>query len=336
MIILFCHFRAPIPKHLVLNIQRTISLFPDRKVCLLTDLNSESIQIENLNIEIYKPSKDWIELESLLGHPKKFRNNFWFTSLSRFIAISEFAMEINSEILHLESDVIISKDFPFQKFENCPYSFQFPIVSDSLAIASILYIKNSQAARYLAETVMCTSRRDGKTTDMHILRAISNDPLVKFRLLPSAPSDTDVIVKSDLKFLSLNSEALNFFNGIFDGFDIGRYLFGIDPRNGRGFSKVRYPDNSVYVNARKLIFSMDSKRDFPYIQDSISKIKYPIFSLHIHSKNNKFFKLRTSAKMIEFAVNDSLKDPKSKFYPNIFLRSVLLSIKRRLKDSFEK
>ena len=334
MIILFCHFRTPLPKHLILNIKRTINLFPDQKIYLLTDQRPESIKIKNLSVQQYTQSKDWLELESLLQHPKEFRNNFWFTSLSRFIAISEFSKNFNSDILHLESDVIISSDFPFQQLINGKYLFQFPIVNDVLAIASILYLKNFTAAKHLANVVMDTARNDRNTTDMHILRILSQNSEIDFRMLPTFPSNKNVAPNASSKFLMANDKALQFFNGVFDGFDIGRYLFGIDPRNGRGISKIRQLDSSVYLDARKLNFIIDKKRDFPYIYDPITSIKYPIFSLHIHSKNNKLFKIISSKRIIDKAVKNSLKDPSSVFYPKIFASSVFLSLKRRLKRNF--
>jgi len=330
MIILFCHFRTPLPKHLYLNIQRTISLFPHIEVHLLTDQNLKSIKIDNLVIDVYSPSKDWFELEALLQHPKEFRNNFWFTSLARFIAISELSRTIRKQILHLESDVIISSDFPFDKFTNLNCSFSFPIVSSSLAISSTLYIKDSISAKYLAELTMKIAREDRNTTDMHVLRELSLDANANFQLLPSALSDrySPSIVNSD--FISMNEIGLSYFNGLFDGFDYGRYLFGVDPRNARGVSKVRQRDNSVYLNVSKVLIVTDDKRDFPYFLDLESNRKLPIFSLHIHSKNSKYFIIGKSEKAIRKAIKDSLKGPAIHVYPIITLKAVIVSLKRKL------
>ena len=330
MIILFCHFRTPLPKHLYLNIQRTIMLFPDIEVHLLTDLNPKSIKIDNLVIDVYSPSKDWFELETLLQHPRDFRNNFWFTSLARFIAISEFSRTMKSQFLHLESDVIISGDFPFDKFTNSNCSFSFPIVSSSLAISSTLYIKDSFSAKYLAELTMKTARENRNTTDMHVLRELSLDPNVNFLLLPSALSDRYSPSIVDIKFIKMNEIGLRHFNGLFDGFDYGRYLFGVDPRNARGISKVRQPDDSVYLDVSKLQIVTDDKRDFPYILDLESNKKLPIFSLHIHSKNSKYFILKGSKKAISAAVKDSSKGPTITIYPLIIIKMAIASLKRKL------
>lgn len=305
-------------------------LFPDIEVHLLTDLNPKSIEINNLVIDIYSPSRDWFELETLLKHPKDFRDNFWFTSLARFIAISEFSRTMQSQILHLESDVIISGDFPFDKFTYSNCSFSFPIVSSSLAIASILYIKDSFSAKYLAELTMKSARENRNTTDMHVLRDLSLNPDVNFLLLPSALSDSYSPSKVSGNFIMMNEIGLRHFNGVFDGFDYGRYLFGVDPRNARGISKVRQTDDSVYLDVSKSLIVTDDKRDFPYILDLESNRKLPIFCLHIHSKNSKYFTIRSSEKAIKMAVKDSSKEPSIKVYPLIIIKMVIASLKRKL------
>lgn len=333
MIIVFCHFKSPIPKHLKLNIKRTIQLFPHIEVHLLTDLPPQSIRIKKLTIDHYKPSNEWYELETLLTHPKNFRNNFWFTSLSRFIAISEFFDHYQSDVLHIESDVIISADFPFNKISTSDYSYCFPIVSDALAIASTLFIKNSNAAKYLAELVMKTARKTRNTTDMHILRILSMDATVSYLQLPSSPSMVYDKTTVGSKFLKNNEIGVEYFKGLFDGFDIGRYLFGVDPRNGRGISKVREFDDSVYLDMRKIQIITDEHRDFPYVLDIKSKNKFPVFSLHIHSKNKRFF-TSSSGRCIKRAVDKKSNVPGIKLYPAVFFRSILVSLRRRLMEYF--
>lgn len=333
MIILFCHFKSPIPKHLKLNIKRTIELFPNLEVHLLTDLPYQSINIKKLSIDHYKPNDDWYELETLLTHPKEFRNNFWFTSLSRFIAISDFFDQCKSDVLHLESDVIISKDFPFETIKNCDSSFCFPIVNDALGIASTLYIKNANAAKYLARLVMKTARTCRHTTDMHILRILSLDASISYLQFPTSPSIVYDKNRVGSDFIKSNELGVEYFGGLFDGFDLGRFLFGVDPRNGRGFSKIREFDDSVYLDVRKLKIIFDEKREFPSVLDMKSKNTLPIFSLHIHSKNKRLFTSK-SKNYINRAVANKSKAPYTKLYPVVLLRSVLLSLKRRLMELF--
>jgi hypothetical protein len=39
MSIVFAHFYTPLPKHLILNIKRTIKMFPEQQIFLVTDLD---------------------------------------------------------------------------------------------------------------------------------------------------------------------------------------------------------------------------------------------------------------------------------------------------------
>lgn len=329
MSIVFAHFHSPLPRHLLLNLKRTSELFPDQRIFLLTDTKSVKLKMDNLNVFQISPNKEWIKLENLLAHDRNFRNNFWFTSLARFLAIAEFASSHRDEIFHLESDVIISSDFPFRLFTQAESSFLFPIVSDSRAIASCLYIKNFEAANYLASLAITEAMKNSNTTDMHVLRKLSQLNSENFKMLPTTPSQKSAMPEVNDDFLKENDKMVSYFGGVFDGFDLGRYLFGMDPRNKRGFSTLRDFDSSVYLNVRKLNFSVKDKREFPYILDVEKNEDIPVFALHIHSKNIKLFMPREIHKTIRKAVSESTYGPKRKFYLKTFCNSVKLSILRR-------
>jgi hypothetical protein len=334
MNIVYAHFNTSIPDHLHLNLQRSIELFPRHNIYLVTDSFNTDINIKGLNLFIHVPTENWRNLQDSLAHPKEFRANFWFTSLSRFIAIEDFASKNPGEILHIESDVIIAEDFPFELFSNNEYLFQFPIVSDDRAIASVLYLQNHKAAEYLCNLTLSESKRNPSTTDMEILRTLSINMSKDFYPLPSAPSQRSAIRSTEENFLKANSDALEYFKGVFDGFDLGRYLFGEDPRNKRGFSRVRWNDPEVYLKARELQFSIGSSRNFPYVYDSESNAEVPIYALHIHCKKNSFFRSKLSYKLFKNAVKNSRKAPSIKLYPLVFLHSARLALMRRILKIF--
>jgi hypothetical protein len=330
MIIVFAHFNTTLPKHLVLNLERTIETFPQHDIYLITNLNPSSINIKKLIIFTYKPSKIWIELENLLAHDKSFRSNFWFTSLARFIALSEFSSSINQELLHIESDVIISDDFPFDLMLKIESWFAYPVVNESLAIASCLFIKNPDAANYLSQLTISNARINGLITDMHVLGEISKKGSGLFTLLPTSPSQNNALTSVSNNFLHENHQSISFFKGIFDGFDLGMYLFGNDPRNKRGFSTLRKFDTRFYLNVRELNFIIKDDRDFPYIYNFSESQYIPVFALHIHSKNLKLFKIHKNNKEIKRAIKNSKKNSRTVFYPKIFIKSLLSAAVRRI------
>ena len=149
MNIVFAHFKTKFPKHLILNLQRTAKLFPEHQVVLITDQDVSKLDIQGLTMFFFDESPEWLEIESLLEHPKDFRGNFWFTSLARFVAISAFMQLNDCPLVHIESDVIISSDFPFEKFSKIESVFAYPVINDNLAIASCLFIRDKQAAMFL-------------------------------------------------------------------------------------------------------------------------------------------------------------------------------------------
>jgi hypothetical protein len=157
-----------------LNLKRTISLFPLHEVHLITDQDVTKIKINNLAVSKYHPSDNWINLEKLLQHPKIFRNNFWFTSLARFIAIAEFVKTHDEAMIHIESDVIISEDFPLKVFSKLNVDFSFPVVNSDQAIASCLFIGNSRAADELIRITLESAIENNLTADMYILKKLQN------------------------------------------------------------------------------------------------------------------------------------------------------------------
>lgn len=332
MKIVFAHFNSKIPKHLILNLKRSVALFPNHQIYLITDQEISKIRISNLSILKYHPSDDWNSLEELLNHPRNFRNNFWFTSLARFIAIAEFVKEHDEEIMHVESDVIISDDFPFEVFSNLNVDYAFPVVNSELAIASCLYIGNKHAADALIKATLESATQHNLTTDMQILKQIIKYKNTKFQLLPSSTNSEETLDNADLDFLFETKNALLKFSGIFDGYDIGLYLFGEDPRNNRGFSKLRARKYVNYLNVRNLNFVSKFDREFPFVVDSNNSDLIPIYSLHIHSKNANLFKMNRIKRFVIKAVRNSKKQPITIFSPTKFIWTVKKSIIRRISN----
>jgi len=331
MNLVFAHFGSPIPKHLVRNLKRSTLLFPSHQIFLITDLQIDRTKFNKVFVYKYFHQQDWWKLQSQLKHSREFRDNFWFTSTARFLALADFSNSFREEFIHIESDVIIADDFPFEKLSNANYDLMFPLVSDVNAIGSTIYIKNPEAANYLAKFAVLESERNNLTTDMYILRELSRDITVNFAPLPTAPTNSYEKSKSKDEFLKMSDSLISNFGGVFDGFDIGRYLFGDDPRNKRGFSTVRDNDLRTYLDVRKLNLVMRPERNFPFIKNDSSDLYTPVFSLHIHSKNLALFDIKKSKNMIMKHVSESKKKSRTFFVFSVFFKSALKSLKSRLK-----
>jgi hypothetical protein len=74
------------------------------------------------------------------------------------------------------------------------------------------------------------------------------------------------------------------FNYIFDGAAIGQYLGGVDPANISG-NTIGFVNETCIIKFNKYSFVWKDKKPFIIIRGK----EYPIFNLHIHSKNLKMF-----------------------------------------------
>jgi hypothetical protein len=334
--IVFAHFGKHIPKHLYLNIERCLKLFPNIKVVLIVNRDCKMPKIRDLEISFYDPTSEWRRLEGNLSHPKDFRDNFWLTSLARFLALENY-LDINpGDILHVESDVILAADFPFEKFITLAKPIAFPILSRSQGIASILYIRNHKTATTLVSLTMEMSAEDSQTTDMLILRRFYDLHPDITQAIPIGPSDHGVYRKNEDNILfSDMKHAVSIFGGCFDGLDIGYFLYGVDPRNDKGRKHIRrsLPNNYLLVPSMKISYS--EERDFIDLGSEDFGRMIPLYSLHIHSKNSKLIRISRKSKELRQGTYEYLLPEKYKLVPLIFMQAVRSALGRRLGVVFQ-
>ena len=333
MEIVFVHLGSEFPKHLVLNLKRTCELFPEFNIVLITDMQTDiKIDKENFRKTFIGMNNDYQTLNNNLIHPKSFRHNFWFTSLARLYALCDYVISNKVSILHIESDVLVSADLPIQRFSSCDRPIAFTVVGEGSGVASILWIENAQAATKLKEYSAKSAREDPMTTDMKILGHFQQDNPQLVRVLASFP--TDIGNSSKLLppqiFEDFNYTAI-LFDGFFDAADVGRYLLGDDPRNHRGIKLLRKELDTSYFSPKELTYAYSDSRDFLGIQsDSINRF----FSLHIHSKNAKVFKVDTSRKVLFKAIRNQSKGEGQTLVALVLFNAILNSLRRRLNVFF--
>jgi len=270
-------------------------------------------------------------IESTLSHPKDFRGNFWFTSLARFLVLGEFSEEHKGEILHVESDVLLAKDFPFDAFSAGDRNFYFPVVSDSFGIASTLYLRGSKEAIALAEYAVHTTMASSSITDMYMLRQFLKENPLLCGVLPSAPPRDEVFSKTTPRaLLSEISEQYSHFMGVFDGSDYGQYLFGQDARNRRGWRYIRRNESETYVQVPMTRYVFDEKREFASLELKSDGEIFPLYSLHVHSKISKVFDYRLTNIVMKKYISQSHLDESNIFSLSIFLKSLPPAARRRL------
>ena len=334
MNLLFVHLGTRIPRYLRINLNSTARRFPNHKIILITDQKFLFCKPSNFETFTLTRSLDFTKLDDLLMHPKNFRGNFWFSASARFLAIAQFASNVSGPFLHIESDVLLSKDFPLSKICGLETDFAFPVNSDQTGVASTVFIKNQSAAFFLAKFIIEQAQSNGHTNDMLMLRELYNKHREKVFLLPiggiSKSSYSQDIEQEVLFEIRHNLEKMG---GVFDAWEFGPYLFGSDPRNRRGLSLVRSQNSPSFVKIRRCLVVYDKTRTFPSIPLGPQGQIIPLFSLHLHSKRTILFRKQFFKLKAKFAVRNYFLDARDVFYLFVFIKAVYFSLRRRLRGS---
>jgi len=326
MRLVYAHFGSKIPKHLRLNLIRTSTLFPNHQCILITDQEVPTFQDNITYVKVVR-DKTWDYIDSRLSHPKEFRRNFWFTSLIRFIEVAKFSSESNEKIIHIESDVIVSSDLPLDKFENIDTALAYPIFNREMGVASILFVNGKMGGEVLFKACFQALEKNEATTDMFILGEIAQLTERNVTVLPSFVQTNNSTKESNLELLEVVTQNIEYFNGIFDGLEIGQYFFGIDSRNHRGIRIFRRPNVYGFLSVASAEYVFDNNREFPYMI-GINKSLWPLYSIHIHSKDVRAFKINNKIFLQKYMLREKWSEGKS-FEYKVFLLAVLKSFYRR-------
>ena len=330
MNIVFVHFGPKVPAHLARNLDRTIKLFRGHPVILITMPDTRCPNINGLVRIDYSPDDYFWKINGNLSHPKDFRGNFWANTLTRFLALHDYMSETQEEFIHVESDVILAEDFPFERISELQKPIAFPVVNQSQGIASVLYLRDQNATNELIKAITTEVESNSFTTDMLILRSLYDRHPGIVQVLPTGPDALDSFnnAQNDETVNNIR-ESLRLVGGIIDGLDIGYFLFGEDPRNHRGKRFLRTVLPEYYLNPKFLKFSYSDSRKFISVITPSGEI--PIYSMHIHSKDLRLFDLRLGQRVMERAVKNYTDPIAFDFLPRTFLASVLISLFRKIR-----
>lgn len=297
---------------------------------LIVSPNCAVPKIPGVLVFRFTPNKLADEIQSKLSHPSDFRDNFWANTLIRFIALHQYISMFDEQLIHIESDVIISDDFPFSKFENLPKSIAYPMVSPSQGIASILYLRNKISSNLLIEEIERQVSSNPATTDMLILGSLMKRNSESIQILPSAPAGS-LDISHDASLQNNLAYGSAYFGGVFDGADIGCFLAGHDPRNSKGWRRVRALIAGNLVNPRDLVFSFSKNRNFLDVSEVNTRRTVPLFNLHIHSKDLRFFKERSAPRILNKRIKNSHLPEAEEFSIRAIAQVIKIALRRRVK-----
>jgi len=238
-----------------------------------------------------------------------FRRGFWLETSRRFSALAAFHLSTGGPIIHVESDVTLFPNFPMATFARLSSRIAFPLADAGHGIGSVVYLANPEVSESLARHM--TGMREGDrqlpdptgVNDMTRLAdfAMSADGVL---VLPTAPSGRDVDGSPD--FAHAVASRRQEFGGIFDALSIGQYLTGTDPRNHRG---LRVLGQYSFEGIRPEAWSFRSADELLWVRERESGTEYPVFNLHVHSKDLRMFDPRSRGKLLEQRCSSQAKMP---------------------------
>jgi len=287
-------------------------------------------KISKIGIDTWKctdPNISWNKVRSKLSHPENFRNGFWFKTIARFFAISQY-MELTGEsVLQIEADVWLARNFPFDKFEEICDKIAFPLETKATGAASILWIPKLELLDTLLELVENELILNGHATDMTILGKFSIQyPRLTF-ILPSIVPQLEDYGNGVLITVDSKSQVSVEFGGLFDPLTYGLFLLGADARNSRGFKVLfsRPTEHSVLAETYKYYF----EKDLLYVQSKYGS-KIPLYCLHVHSKDRSIFNNKHRARTLELRIAQSEQGVRKEFEVVVFLNQSMKYLRMRM------
>jgi hypothetical protein len=291
----FVHLGQEVPKHLISNLRIVQTNFPQQKIHLIVNtLPSDKIlDLPGVEVHVLKVSDEIDNILNELAPDKKFRKGFWRLTLERLLILEKFhKSRPDAKILHIESDIFLFPNFPFDKFDSLK-KISWIKVSSTRDVAAIVYLPNSTETTTFISRMVNALRSSGWLDDMEMLSTLMNEFGTEYEYLPSL-NPTQMELKSNSHSSEKTNKQLtsNFelFDGIFDGAQLGIWLTGWDPRNSYGFTRVRdeshISDASGFLNPKKVTFFFDDYNCLHYLVEGRST---NVYTLHIHSKSLKIF-----------------------------------------------
>jgi hypothetical protein len=237
-----------------------------------------------------------------------FRKGFWRQTARRFWALLAIQRQLQKPIIHFESDVLVMKRFPFEKFLELPRPIAFPMSAPGYGVASVFY---SYDEKHLAELlslwesgrVVEVGDRQHPPNDMTRLGAAATQTdLVS--VLPTCPPAQSREFQKESRgtdFLSQNYER---FSGVFDAATLGQYLFGMDARNARGFRRVYSRRPYHTIRPQEFIFTQGEPGTV-CMKSKVTGETSEVFNFHIHSKDLRVFSSPFGEAMVSRRIRNS-------------------------------
>lgn len=319
MKIVFVHLGNAPAEHLWANIRTLVKRFLNIEIVLVSDLERSEL-ISHPRIEFFKYIRPAVYGEQLsrLNFEFEFRSGFWQYTLERILALNQYHDTFpQKKLMHVESDVLLLDDFPFQIFE-LQTKLSWLSVDENRDVAALIYLPHAKATKTLAEALLSQLSVDPTLTDMKFLREFRLKNPTEVLLAPSLSLEmaTHLISKGEmnLKIGSELSSASKIFFGIFDPAAFGMWLTGSDPRNYYGSRKVfdtrEILNGGTFINPGTFQYRLS---DTGGLFVSINNMESRVWCLHVHSKDMRLFGNSSGTRLKELVALSNIGKVHSEF-----------------------
>jgi hypothetical protein len=313
------------------NIDRHVNLFPKIPLVFISDHEPHLKKAARFGVEtyLYQPTQATDEIFSTTSHDNSFRHDFWRTSIERLIAIQQYQVNaIEEKMLHIESDVMLMPNFPWEKI-NLFNKLAWLSANSSSDCAALLYTPSIEAMNWLIEKLKVEITLHADTTDMTLLYAIRKKFPGAVNLFPSSShSIADDLLRNDQERFFENTNLTSYFGGIFDALTMGMWLTGQNPRN-QGGKVIRY---EKYFTIDNDLNSDTFTFDEGYLSIG-TQPRETVFNLHVHSKNPRLLSPRWRSELSKLISESKTLSGKRKFSISGFLGSqydIFVSVNRKV------
>jgi hypothetical protein len=185
--------------------------------------------------------------------------------------------------------------------------------SSEAGAASILFLKNHNAALKLRDFTINQINLNSNITDMTILGKTLEFEHIDTLVLGSVPANELDLVKDNFD-CKLFCPDLGL-KGFFDAMAHGQYLLGIDPRNSRGVLKLNFPSESSGAFSERINYAyVDGK-----VGTQVDKEFHQLYNIHNHAKDLRLFSEMKRDKLLRTRIAKSNRGKYYEFFDTFLL-----------------
>ncbi len=228
-----------------------------------------------------------------------FRGGFWRFAIERFFVLDDLMSSTGIDnVLHFEFDnmVYASIDELGKVLVSTSRGLSLPVDAPNRCIPSVVFIRSSDDIGMFCEAYNRRYLVQG-LNDMKALSRYSNRKPDRCSTLPLLPTtyrdgrtELSSLIGAKTKHFDLFDNDFEVFGGVFDAAALGQYMGGVDPRNDPPYGPGFINETAMYSPADLGLHWRrdDDGRLVPW--GSYKGLDFPVFNLHIHSKNLAAFR----------------------------------------------